>query len=307
MLAYRHAFHAGNHADALKHIAFVAVLRYLFEKDKPVWIVDTHAGAGGYGLDSKYASQHDEFETGVGPLWRAARDVMPAAVADWLSAVRGFNGVADRLVRYPGSPEIARALARADDRIRCFELHPTDFEILDANAGRDPRVKALHADGFDGLKALLPPPSRRGVVFVDPSYELKVDYERVVAMLKDALVRFATGVYVVWLPVLVRPEPARTVERLKRLPAKTWLHARLEVAAPEAGGFGMLGSHLFVLNPPWKLEAQLREALPYLVKMLGQFDGAGWGVESGGAAEGVDAVAAAGGVARPARGGRVMR
>ena len=283
MLAYRHAFHAGNHADVLKHVVLVAALRHLNQKDKPYWVIDTHAGAGGYALDSKYATQHDEFQDGIGKLWSVERK-LPPLVDDYLGVVRAFNADDGRLRRYPGSPEIVRALIRADDRQRLFELHPTDFEILLANFSADRRAKVENVDGFATIKALLPPPPRRALVFIDPSYEIKTDYAKVHAAVQDGLKRFAQGMFMVWIPMLTRSEPAQLIDRLKRLPADDWLHVKLQVAEPADGGFGMLGTSMFVINPPWTLREQLAATMPFLVETLGQVSGAGYLIEHPGQA-----------------------
>ena len=274
MLSYRHAFHAGNHADVLKHLIELQLLQYLNQKDKPYWYVDTHAGAGAYALDSGYAAKNAEYETGIARLWD--RQDLPAPLADYVQLIRRMNP--DGTLRhYPGSPWIAAQATRADDRLRLFELHSSDAPLLEQNmadAGRRAKVDA--ADGFAGLKGLLPPPPRRALVLIDPPYEDKKDYARVVSVLDDALRRFATGVYAVWYPQLQRADVARMIEQLKTLPAKGWLHARLTVQAPSPDGFGMHGSGMFVLNPPWTLHATLKEVMPYLVKVLGQDAGASY-------------------------------
>jgi 23S rRNA (adenine2030-N6)-methyltransferase len=279
MLSYRHAFHAGNHADVLKHFVLMQLLQYLNQKDKPYWMIDTHAGAGVYALDQGYAAKNAEYESGIARLW--SRNDLPAPLADYVQLVRKLNP--DGALRfYPGSPWVAMQLLRGDDRLRLFELHPTDSNLLHDNfqgAGR--RVKVEEADGFAGLKAVLPPPPRRGLVLIDPSYEEKQDYQRVPAALRDALKRFETGMYAVWYPMLQRHESQLFAEKLKQLPAKSWLHVSLTVNKPSMDGFGMHGSGMFVLNPPWTLKATLQGLMPYLVKVLGQDDaGAAFNLES---------------------------
>jgi 23S rRNA (adenine2030-N6)-methyltransferase len=277
MLSYRHAFHAGNHADVLKHFVLMQLLQYLNQKDKPWWFIDTHAGAGLYALDQGYAAKNAEYENGIAGLWK--RDDLPAALAEYVDLVRGLNP--DGVLRlYPGSPWVAQQALRTDDRLRLFELHPADFKLLTDNfreAGR--RVKVEQADGFTALKALLPPPSRRGLVLIDPSYEEKQDYQRVPAALLDALKRFETGNYAVWYPLLQRQESRQFAEKLKRLPVKNWLHVSLTVNTPAADGFGMHGSGMFVLNPPWTLHATLKQVMPWLVRVLGQDAGAAFSLE----------------------------
>lgn len=267
MLSYRHAFHAGNHADVLKHAVLAAMLDYFNLKDKPYWVIDTHAGAGCYQLDTGFAAKNAEYETGIARLWD--RDDLPAMLKRYVELVRATNPDGGRKL-YPGSPLIAWNIMRADDRLRLFELHPTDIKFLQQTfdgAGR--RVQIQQADGFAGLKALLPPSPRRALVLIDPPYEVKEDYRHVITALKDALQRFATGTYAIWYPQLQRHEVPVMLENLKKLPVKDWLHVALDVNVPSPDGFGMHGSGLFILNPPWTLYAALQETMPWLVDVLG--------------------------------------
>ncbi len=275
MLAYRHAFHAGNHADVLKHLVLTHVLRYMGEKDKPYTLVDTHAGAGGYSLEGRYAHKKNEFEEGIARLW--ARDDLPPAVADYVQKVREFNG-GGALEQYPGSPALAQMLMRPADRLRLYELHPTDHRILEAFLGRRPHTQVSMSDGFAALKGELPPPSRRGVVLIDPSYELKTDYGKVVAAVREALQRFAEAVILVWIPQLQLVESAQLPQRLQAAAdaaaPKGWLHARLTVAQSDERGFGLIGSSMLVVNPPYVLHDMLQQTLPWLTDVLGQYDDA---------------------------------
>jgi 23S rRNA (adenine2030-N6)-methyltransferase len=274
MLSYRHAFHAGNHADVLKHLVLIQLVRYLGQKDKPFWVIDTHAGAGAYDLESAHARKLAEHEGGIGRLW--ARRDLPAPVAEYVDLVRRFNP-GGALRKYPGSPFLALWTMREQDRLRLFELHTSDARLLRGNledAGR--RVLVEGTDGFAGLRALLPPPPRRALVLIDPSYEEKQDYERVIQALKDALTRFPGGTYAVWYPQLTRLEARELPQRLKRLPAKGWLDATLRVREPARDGFGMHGSGMFVLNPPWTLHDTLAGALPFLAEALREDAGAGF-------------------------------
>lgn len=277
MLSYRHAFHAGNHADVLKHIVLVQLTRYLAQKDKPFWVIDTHAGAGAYALDSGCAVKLAEYKEGIGRLW--GRNDLPPAVADYVELVRRMNPDR-RLQAYPGSPFFSLWTLREQDRLRLFELHSKDARLLQENfqtAGKQVVVEAT--DGFVGLKALLPPPPRRGLVLIDPSYEEKQDYERVFHALKEALGRFPGGTYALWYPQLTRLDAHELPKRLKRLPAKSWVHVALRVREPAKDGFGMHGSGMFILNPPWTLHATLAEIMPYLVTVLGLDAGAGFTLE----------------------------
>jgi 23S rRNA (adenine2030-N6)-methyltransferase len=277
MLSYRHGFHAGNHADVLKHFVLAELIGYLTQKDKPLWVVDTHAGAGAYSLEQGFAARHAEHEQGIGRLW--TRRDLPVPLVAYVAQVRAFNPDG-KLRRYPGSPQLALQLLRPQDRLRLFELHSTEVELLRehfAGAGRQVTVTA--GDGLAGLKAVLPPPSRRGLVLIDPSYEVKSDYRDVLAAVRDALQRFATGTYVVWYPQVPKPESARLPEQLLRLAGGDWLHVWLRVQAPSADGFGLHGSGLFVFNPPWNLEKTVRAVMPALVAALRQDDDADFGLD----------------------------
>jgi len=269
LLSYRHGFHAGNDADVLKHVVLVQLLLHLTKKETPLWVVDTHAGAGIYSLEHGYAARNAEFRNGIGRLW--TRGDLPEPVARYVDEVRRVNP--DGVLRnYPGSPQLALQLTRAQDRLRLFELHGNEGRALEAqfrDAGR--RVAVVAGDGFAGLKAVLPPPSRRGLTLIDPSYETRDDYGAVVAAVTDGRVRFPTGCFAVWYPLLQRREAVRLPETLTRLAGDgDWLHATLQVRAPQDDGFGLHGSGMFVFNPPWKLDAALREALPVLSRLLAQ-------------------------------------
>lgn len=277
MLSYRHAFHAGNHADVLKHLVLIQLTRYLGQKEKAFTYVDTHAGAGCYALDTGYAAKLGEYREGIGRLW--SRQDLPPAVSDYVALVRALNPDG-RLLAYPGSPWIALRTMREQDRLRLHELHSKDVRLLrECFAGESRRVAVEASDGFAGLRAALPPPSRRGLVLIDPPYEDKQDYERVVQALRDALQRFATGTYALWYPQLTRLQSHELPERLKRLPVKGWLHAALRVKTPDKDGFGMHGSGMFILNPPWTLRETLQETLPWLTEVLALGEGAAYVLE----------------------------
>lgn len=277
MLSYRHAFHAGNHADVLKHIVLLEILEYYNRKDKAWCYVDTHAGAGCYALDSERAAKTGEYTEGIGRLWE--RTDRPEAVESYVQSVRQFNPHG-RLLFYPGSPALAMTRARAQDRLRLFELHPADMTLLEQTfRGESERVQVRKADGFAALRGLLPPPSRRAVVLIDPPYEVKDDYRRVLETVRDSMKRFPSGTYAVWYPLLARPEARQLPERLAELGAESWLDVRLAVRAPAADGFGMFGSGLFIVNPPWVLPERLEQTLPWLVEVMGIDEGAGFDVE----------------------------
>jgi len=284
MLSYRHAFHAGNHADVLKHFLVVQLIHHLLRKEAPFWVIDTHAGAGLYALDAGYATQLAEHADGIGRLWM--RDDLPEPLAEYVGLVRALNPDGG-LQAYPGSPWIAFQLLRPQDRLRLFELHGSDSPLLQQNfraAGK--RVAIAEADGYTGLKALLPPPPRRALILIDPSYEDKEDYRHVLHALDDGLRRFATGGFAVWYPQLQSLKSRQLPEKLKAQmdgSAKHWLHVSLTVRSPAADGFGMHGSGMFLVNPPWTLHDTLLEVMPYLVKALGQDGCAGYSLEQGNA------------------------
>lgn len=269
MLSYRHGFHAGNHADVLKHVVLVQLIGHLLQKDKAFWYVDTHAGAAQYALSGSTALKNAEFETGIGRLW--GRRGLPKALDEYVAQVRRFNGDAGKLRSYPGSPQIALQMLRPQDRLRFFEKHGAEVRILQRNlAGETRRAIACAGDGFAELKSLLPPPSRRGLVLIDPVYEDKDDYKRTKQTLVDALARFGTGIYAVWCPLVQRREARLLPGSLKLAHASDWLHVSLTVKSPAADGYGLNGSSMFIVNPPWTLPETLRQTMPWLVDALGQ-------------------------------------
>ena len=296
MFSYRHAFHAGNHADVLKHTVLIATLQHLLQKDAALTVLDTHAGAGLYRLDGDYAATSAEAADGIARLVPPATPgTLAPALQDYVDMVRAFNqGQVTRV--YPGSPFIAQRLLREQDKLKLFELHPTDARALAGNvaqleAGR--QVAVLAEDGFEGIKKFLPPPARRALVLCDPSYEIKSDYARVLDMVQDALKRFATGVYAVWYPIIPRPEAHDLPRRLKTMAnkaGKPWLHATLTVKSsklPPANGElqrrpGLPASGMFLINPPFTLQAALREALPQMATLLAQDKHAAHALEVGG-------------------------
>jgi 23S rRNA (adenine2030-N6)-methyltransferase len=293
MFSYRHAFHAGNHADVLKHTVLIAILQHLTLKDTALMAFDTHAGAGLYRLDGDYAQTSAEAAEGIGKLQELPAPV-PAALQAYLDVIASFNSQKPWKV-YPGSPFIIQKFLRERDKLKAYEIHPTDAKTLAANiaqleAGR--QVAILREDGFEGVRKLLPPPSRRGLLLCDPSYEMKNDYARIPAMLSDALQRFATGTYAVWYPIIPRPEAHDLPKRLKTLAQRMdrpWLNATLTIKSSkilqdEQGQEvrpGLPASGMFIINPPHTLKDTLKESLPYLVKVLAQDSNAAFTLDSG--------------------------
>jgi 23S rRNA (adenine2030-N6)-methyltransferase len=252
----------------LKHVVLVQLFEHLTAKEKGFSFVDTHAGAGSYSLSSVFALKNAEFRTGISRLW--SRDDLPPALERYLAQVRSLNSDGE-LRFYPGSPQIALQMTRPQDRLHFFELHSSESEILQAFFPKgDKRIAVRADDGFEGIKALLPPPSRRALVLIDPSYEDKSDYRKVAEMLRDALKRFATGIYAVWYPMVRRGESQHMAAELRQIAPGDWLHVSLKVGPPPGDGFGLFGSGMFVLNPPWNLEAALKQAAPVLGELLGE-------------------------------------
>jgi len=275
MLSYRHGFHAGNHADVLKHLVLARVLAYLAQKPKPFCCIDTHAGAGLYDLGDAQAQKNREFDTGIGRL--LGRDDLPPLLADYLAVVTDCNPDGGRRF-YPGSPWFERHWLRESDRLVLCELHPAEFEALRGNFGGNRRIRLLKDDGLKALKALLPPKERRGLVLIDPSYEVKTDYDAVLEALKQAHARFATGSYALWYPVVER----KRIDRLERLLREAGMRNidlyELSIA-PDGAGRGMTGSGMVVINPPWTLRAEMAAVLPWLAARLGDAGGGWWRVE----------------------------
>jgi 23S rRNA (adenine2030-N6)-methyltransferase len=265
-------------------MVLIQLLQYLNQKETPYMVIDTHAGAGAYQLDGEYASKSGEAESGIGLLWD--RDDAPSIVSEYLEQIRALNP-SGRLRHYPGSPFLAEHIMREQDRLRLFEMHPTDVRQLQENfrkleahqaangaqvSTRGKRVMIQRADGYAGLKALLPPPSRRGLVLIDPSYEDKDDYRKVKVAIEESQKRFATGTFAVWYPALGRLESQQLPERLKRCAASDWLHVSLSISG-YVEGLGLHNSGMFIINPPWTLKAALEQAMPWLADVLGQGTG----------------------------------
>ncbi|MDH4107793.1 MAG: 23S rRNA (adenine(2030)-N(6))-methyltransferase RlmJ [Gammaproteobacteria bacterium] len=274
MFGYRHAFHAGNHADVLKHLVLVQLLDYYRAKQKPFWYVDTHCGAGAYRLDEGPAQARGEYRDGIGRLWD--RTDLPPATSRYLELVGRFNPDG-KLNRYPGSAWFASEILGPADRLWLFELLPADFQALRTRFSADSvRTRVQCQDGFAALRGLLPPASKRALVLLDPSYELAEDYARVVDSLADSLRRFSTGTYALWYPLLRRREADRLPRQLGALAARAWLNVRLMVRRRPLDEGGLYGSGLYVINPPYTLPAMIEAELPAVAQSLAQDDKAGF-------------------------------
>jgi len=273
LLSYRHSFHAGNFADVLKHLVLTEILDYLVRKDRPFDYIDTHAGAGVYSLKSPQATKTGEYLEGIARL--TALD-MPE-LATYLAVVRAHNPGAGITV-YPGSPAIASHFLRPTDRGWLFELHGGDFPLLEKFAASRRNIRVKQADGLAGMLALVPPASRRGLVLVDPSYELDSEFRQVLAAVTAAWRKFTTGTYAIWYPVVSRRQANWLEQQFARSGVRNIQVFEL-ARAPDSEGLGMTSSCMLVINPPWQLQDKMARVLPRLVTVLGD-DGRGlWRAE----------------------------
>lgn len=265
MLSYRHSFHAGNHADVLKHLVLMLIIESLQQKEKGFYYLDTHAGVGRYRLFGEEAEKTGEFAEGIGRLWE--RQDLPQAVARYVQLVKKINYGGKALRYYAGSPLIAASLLRPQDRALLTELHPSDYPLLRNNFKQFDNVTTKRDNGFQQLKATLPPKERRGLVLIDPPYELKADYDLVVQAVIEGYKRFATGIYALWYPVVLRQQTKRMIKNLQASGIRKILQLELAVR-PDSDQRGMTASGMIVVNPPWTLEAQMKTVLPYLARVL---------------------------------------
>ena len=267
---YRHAFHAGNHADVLKHVVLLGVLEALERKQAPFFVLDTHAGRGQYLLQGEQSDRTGEARGGIFRLFVLRG--LPPLVQHYLRRVQADNPVG-ALVNYPGSPLLAAQAMRAQDRLVACELQPDEARALGHLFERDGRVQVLARDGYGAVKALLPPKERRGVVLIDPPYEAQEDeFPRILEALRDGLERWPTGIFAVWYPIKRRRSVLPFLRKAAALPVKSSLVAEVMVR-PDDSPLRLNGSGMLVLNPPWKLDLALAQALPELAKLMGE-DGA---------------------------------
>ncbi|MBI0061592.1 23S rRNA (adenine(2030)-N(6))-methyltransferase RlmJ [Gilliamella sp. M0320] len=264
MLSYRHSYHAGNHADVLKHIVLTLCINSLKEKEKPFLYLDTHSGAGRYLLQSEHAEKTGEYLSGINLIWQQSET--PELLNTYLSVLKRYNPF-DKLKYYLGSPLIAKQLLREQDKINLTELHPTDYPLLRQEFSKDKRAKVLREDGFAQLKSKLPPESRRGIVLIDPSYEIKDDYQKIPKALLEAYKRFATGIYLIWYPVVSRTQTQKMIDEIVNLGIKKISQFEFAIK-PDNNQKGMTASGMIVINPPWKLQQQMQTIMPWLKSTL---------------------------------------
>ena len=268
---YQHAFHAGNFADVHKHLVLTLVVMHLRKKDTAFRLIDTHAGAGRYDLLGAEALRSGEWRDGIGRLWDAARsgavtEPVRELIAPYLDAVAALNPDGD-LRFYPGSPLLAAVLLRPQDRLIACELEPRAAAGLRAALGGDRRAKVLALDGWIALAANVPPKERRGLVLIDPPFEDAGDFLRLSADLAKAYRKWPTGIYLLWYPIKERNAPDALAQRLGKLAIPKILRSELLLGPPRPDA-GLVGSGLFVVNPPFTLAADLRRVGPELAKAL---------------------------------------
>jgi 23S rRNA (adenine2030-N6)-methyltransferase len=264
LLSYRHSFHAGNFADLIKHVVLVEILEHLIKKDAPFDYIDTHAGAGVYDLRNPDSQKLQEYAEGVGKLDFSKFPELET----YRQAIRSFNK-SDIIDVYPGSPSIANYFLRRQDKGWLFELHPKDYALLKSNFSDSKNMRVHHKDGFDGLNALLPPPSRRGLVLIDPSYEIKSEYQWVIERVIKAHKKFSHGIYAIWYPVVDRSHIIKMERALIKSGIKDIQRFELGIS-DDSTQRGMTSSGMFVINPPWKLFETMSELLPRLASIVTQ-------------------------------------
>ncbi|QOL27309.1 23S rRNA (adenine(2030)-N(6))-methyltransferase RlmJ [Thalassotalea sp. LPB0316] len=265
MLSYRHAYHAGNFADVLKHSVLAYVLNYMNRKDKGYSYIDSHSGAGMYTLKDEYAQKTGEYKDGIEKLYQL--DELPEILADYTALIKAINNE-QSLDLYPGSPGIAKQLMRRQDIAHLFELHSTDVALLESYCARWRKARVHHRDGYQGLLDLLPTPTRRGVVLMDPPFELKEDYLKSVNTLIKSYRKFATGTYLLWYPVVKRENVDAMEQAFCQSSVKNVL--QLEYCQkPDSDAYGMTGTGLFIINPPWQLLSQAKDLLTCMKEHLG--------------------------------------
>jgi 23S rRNA (adenine2030-N6)-methyltransferase len=265
---YRHAFHAGNFADVLKHIVLIMLVEHLKKKPAPFFYLDTHAGRGVYDLSEAQAQRSGEYKGGIGRLLDRPNATLPAEIAGYVNLVRESAGKDhSAITAYPGSPVIVARLRRPGDRLVLMEMLPKEGAALRTTLGRARLTSVLESDGYAALKAQLPPRENRGLVLIDPPYESDLEFDRVLAGLEVGHERWPTGTYYVWYPLTDRAGPLRFRQNLQRSGIRKVLDVTLNVLPADAQ-VGMAGAGLVIVNPPWLLEERLKELLPQLHRLL---------------------------------------
>jgi len=265
---YRHAYHAGNFADVLKHVVLVMLVEHLKKKPAPFFYLDTHAGRGLYDLSESAAQRSGEYKDGIGRILDAPAATLPVEIATYVRLVRESAGKGhSAITAYPGSPLIVANLRRPTDRLVLMETQPKEASALRTAIGKAKLVSVLETDGYAALKAHLPPRENRGLVLIDPPYESDLEFDRVLAGLELAHERWPPGTYCIWYPLTDRAGPVRFRRELERTGIRKVLDVQLNVLPPDAQ-VGMAGAGLVIVNPPWTLDERLKELLPQLHRLL---------------------------------------
>jgi len=270
MLSYRHGYHAGNYADVLKHSVLLQVLKLMHKKPTPFVYIDTHAGAGGYALSDEFAQKTGEYLDGVAKLW--GKEDLPEPLAEYIADVTHFNQGKPELSFYPGSPAFVDMNSYEKERMVLHELHGADHAQLEEQFAGDRYIRIIKDDGLKGLIAAVPPRERRGVILIDPSYEMKTDYQDVPNAIIKAHKKFATGVYMLWYPVVNRAQTEGMLNILAQSGIKNQLRIEQAIRS-DSDEFGMTAAGLWIINPPWKLDESAKEILDYLSPLLNQGGG----------------------------------
>jgi len=277
---YRHHFHAGNFADVMKHVLLCRLIRALQKKEKGFLYLDTHAGRGGYDMEVAATgdthTRRPEWPEGIGRLWAQSPEAVPAPLAEYLALVREFDRDAGNITAaprfYPGSPWLARRLARLGDRLALCERHPAECAALEGELGGRAGVAVQEMDGYTAVRALLPPPERRALVLIDPPFEAQDEFAQIAGALRDGLQRFASGVFAVWYPLTGRARVDEFFAAVRALRPPPTLACELTIAGEQAE-MKMKGCGLLVINPPWQFDAEAAPLLAFLAEALAQAPG----------------------------------
>jgi 23S rRNA (adenine2030-N6)-methyltransferase len=260
MLSYQHGYHAGNFADVIKHLTLTRLLNYLILKDKPLFYLETHSGKGIYDLRDRQAEKTGEYKQGIKLIW-PERKQFPSEFKEYFKTIKFLNQD-EGLRYYPGSPFFAINTLRMQDRLYLCELHPAEFDALNEMSHYNKKVHLSNSDGIHSMKSLVPPPEKRGLIFIDPSFERKDEYKEIPAAIKQAFAKFSTGVYCLWYPVVNRKLTEQLIRGMKSIPSKNAL--RVEFNLTLAPKDGMTGCGLWIINPPYTLEAEMKAVMTAL-------------------------------------------
>jgi 23S rRNA (adenine2030-N6)-methyltransferase len=263
MLSYQHGYHAGNFADVVKHLTLCRIATYMIEKEKPLFYLDTHAGCGLYNLNEKKAQKTAEFNVGIARLWEQRKN-LPPLFSSYINTIESLN--LSSLRYYPGSPYLALTILRAQDRLICTELHPQEFNHLERLPHLKKRIFFNQMDGIKAIHALLPPPERRGLIFIDPAYEVKTEYKKIADAVNQAYCRFATGIYCIWYPIIDSRLHTQLIQKIKQDHLKKVL--RIEFSLSTLREQGMTGCGLLIVNPPFRLAQEMTTILDYLTTTI---------------------------------------